>query len=162
MCRAAEGSKGLSGGRIALHACVARRVDSMRAQHAFTVSAMLRLCSGSAIEMGACLCVSQDSACGAEGAWHCWAPPNCWLTSVLYIVRGPSSKPRACAGGNIRLVAALAEGLPIMYNSPVQEIRHCATGVAVRTPSHEFRGGLVACTLQQAQHIVRLSTHWPV
>ena len=43
-------------------------------------------------------------------------------------------------GGNIRLVAALAEGLPILYNSPVQEVRHCSTGVAVRTPAQEFRG----------------------
>ena len=37
-------------------------------------------------------------------------------------------------------MAALAEGMPIVYNSPVREIRHCSTGVAVRTPAHEFRG----------------------
>ena len=47
-----------------------------------------------------------------------------------------------CAGGNIRLVAALAEGVPIMYNSPVREIRHCSTSVAVHTPAHEFRGAI--------------------
>ena len=38
------------------------------------------------------------------------------------------------------MVAALAEGTPVMYNSVVNEVRYCASGVAVRTDSHEFRG----------------------
>jgi hypothetical protein len=44
------------------------------------------------------------------------------------------------AGGNIRLVAAMAEGLPVMYNSVVREIRYSSSGVAVRTDMHEFAG----------------------
>lgn len=43
-------------------------------------------------------------------------------------------------GGNLRLVAALTEGLPIMYNSVVKEIRYSKNRVAVRTTNHEFQG----------------------
>ena len=45
-----------------------------------------------------------------------------------------------CTGGNLRLVAALTEGLPIMYNSVVKEIRYSKNRVAVRTATHEFQG----------------------
>lgn len=48
--------------------------------------------------------------------------------------------PAVCTGGNIRLVSALTEGLPVLYNSVVREIRYSAAGVAVRTDLHEFTG----------------------
>jgi hypothetical protein len=34
----------------------------------------------------------------------------------------------------------MAEGLPILYNSVVREIRYSSKGVAVRTDLHEFAG----------------------
>ena len=38
-------------------------------------------------------------------------------------------------------MAALAEGVPILYNSVVKNIRYSAEGVAVRTANkHEFTG----------------------
>ena len=53
----------------------------------------------------------------------------------------------APAGGNVRLVAALAKDVPILYNSVVQEVRYCQYGVAVRTATHEFRGECLPATL---------------
>eukprot|EP00884_Botryococcus_braunii_P000714 jgi/Botrbrau1/10643/Bobra.53_2s0002.1 len=50
-------------------------------------------------------------------------------------------------GGNIRLVSALTEGLPILYNSVVREVRYSAAGVAVRTDLHEFTGDAVVVTV---------------
>ncbi|KAK9918934.1 hypothetical protein WJX75_008165 [Coccomyxa subellipsoidea] len=50
-------------------------------------------------------------------------------------------------GGNLRLVAALTEGLPIMYNSVVKEIRYSKNRVAVRTATHEFQGDAVLVTV---------------
>ena len=49
---------------------------------------------------------------------------------------------RALAGGNLRLVAALAEGLPVVYNSVVTNVTYSAKGVAVRAAGREFRGQL--------------------
>ena len=48
-------------------------------------------------------------------------------------------------GGNLRLVAALAEGLPIVYNSVVTHICYSGKGVAVRTAEREYRGQPHSC-----------------
>ena len=37
-------------------------------------------------------------------------------------------------------MAALLEGLPVVYNSVVKRIRYCAKGVSVSTATHEFKG----------------------
>ncbi|KAK9814743.1 hypothetical protein WJX72_010741 [[Myrmecia] bisecta] len=50
-------------------------------------------------------------------------------------------------GGNLRLVAGLAKGLPIFYNSPVQEIRYCQSGVVVQTPTHALKGDAVVVSV---------------
>ncbi|KAK9804501.1 hypothetical protein WJX73_000258 [Symbiochloris irregularis] len=50
-------------------------------------------------------------------------------------------------GGNIRLVAALAEGTPVMYNSVVTQICASREGVAVRTATHEFKGDAVVVSV---------------
>ena len=52
------------------------------------------------------------------------------------------------SGGNLRVVAALAEGTPVAYNSVVREVRCCCGGVAVRTATHEFKGE--PCILMEA------------
>ena len=44
------------------------------------------------------------------------------------------------AGGNIRLVAGLAEGLPILYNSVVRDIHYSESRVRVSTASKSFEG----------------------
>ena len=44
------------------------------------------------------------------------------------------------AGGNLRLVAALADGLPIFYNSVVSRIQHGADSVAVEAGGRTFKG----------------------
>ena len=46
------------------------------------------------------------------------------------------------AGGNMRLVEALAEGLPVLYNSVVTDVAYSAAGVCVRTASHQVTGEL--------------------
>lgn len=46
----------------------------------------------------------------------------------------------AHAGGNIRLVAGMAEGLPIIYNSVVQEVEYSDIKVRVSTASTSFEG----------------------
>ena len=46
----------------------------------------------------------------------------------------------ALAGGNIRLVAGMAEGLPIIYNSVVQEVEYSDSKVRVSTASTSFEG----------------------
>ena len=43
-------------------------------------------------------------------------------------------------GGNLRLVAALAEGLPIFYNSIVSRIQYAEDGVMVQAGGRSFRG----------------------
>ncbi|BDA49228.1 Lysine-specific histone demethylase 1 homolog 1 [Coccomyxa sp. Obi] len=50
-------------------------------------------------------------------------------------------------GGNLRLVAGLTDGLPIMYNSVVKEIRYSTKRVAVKTATHEFQGDAVLVTV---------------
>lgn len=49
---------------------------------------------------------------------------------------------RACgrAGGNLRLVEALAEGLPVMYNSVVTDVAYSRAGVRVQTAGGAFTG----------------------
>lgn len=46
-------------------------------------------------------------------------------------------------GGNVRLVAALAEGVPVLYNSVVKRIRYCSAGVEVDTDGVTYAGALV-------------------
>lgn len=48
----------------------------------------------------------------------------------------------ACAatGGNLRLVAALAEGLPVLYNTVVTDVEYSASGVSLMTATHEIQG----------------------
>lgn len=42
--------------------------------------------------------------------------------------------------GNVRLVSALAEGLPVVYNSVVKRVRYCAAGVEVDTDGVTYAG----------------------
>lgn len=74
------------------------------------------------------------------------------------------------AGGNIRLVAALAEGLPVLYNSVVTEVRCSASGAVVRTHNHEFQGeqrihsccsSVVCCGSSALAGAVARSVRWP-
>lgn len=44
------------------------------------------------------------------------------------------------AGGNLRLVAAMAEGLPIFYNSIVSRIQYAEDGVMVQAGGRSFKG----------------------
>ena len=44
------------------------------------------------------------------------------------------------AGGNLRLIAAMTEGVPVIYNSRVKKIVYAADGVAVQTDTHVFKG----------------------
>lgn len=50
----------------------------------------------------------------------------------------------------MRLVAALLEGLPVVYNSVVKRIRYCAKGVSVSTATHEFKGTHLLLSAHQA------------
>ena len=43
-------------------------------------------------------------------------------------------------GGNIRLVAGLASGLPLVYNSVVHGIEYSEDRVRVKTASRSFEG----------------------
>lgn len=43
-------------------------------------------------------------------------------------------------GGNVRLVAALAEGVPVVYNSAVKQVRYCSAGVEVDTEGVTYKG----------------------
>ena len=54
------------------------------------------------------------------------------------------SEAHSCplAGGNIRLVAGLAAGLPIIYNSVVQSIEYSEDRVRVSAGSRSFEGNL--------------------
>lgn len=42
----------------------------------------------------------------------------------------------------MRLVEALAEGLPVLYNSVVTDVAYSTAGVCVRTASHQVTGAL--------------------
>lgn len=44
------------------------------------------------------------------------------------------------AGGNMRLVEALAEGLPVVYNSVATDIAYSGSGVRVNTATSSTRG----------------------
>ena len=48
------------------------------------------------------------------------------------------------AGGNVRLVAALADGLPIFYNSVVSRVQYGPGGVHVTAGGRTFKGALLA------------------
>ena len=45
------------------------------------------------------------------------------------------------AGGNLRLVEALADGLPVVYNSVVTDVVHSRTGVRVHTSAGAYYTG---------------------
>ena len=62
--------------------------------------------------------------------------------SALHCVPQDAGNIALCAGGNLRLVAALAEGVPIAYNSVVRRIAYSRAGVTVRTAEREFKGEL--------------------
>ncbi|KAK9846501.1 hypothetical protein WJX81_005367 [Elliptochloris bilobata] len=49
-------------------------------------------------------------------------------------------------GGNMRLVEALAEGLPVLYNSVVTDVAYSSGGVSVQTATHRFTGDAVVVT----------------
>ncbi|KAL6531688.1 Lysine-specific histone demethylase 1 1 [Orobanche minor] len=49
-------------------------------------------------------------------------------------------------GGNERLVAALAEDLPIFYERPVQSVRYGSNGVIVYASGQEYQSDMVLCT----------------
>lgn len=49
-------------------------------------------------------------------------------------------------GGNVRLVSALAEGVPIFYGKQVHTIRYGTSGVQVVTPTQVFEGDMALCT----------------
>jgi len=46
-------------------------------------------------------------------------------------------------GGDLRLLEALAEGLPIMYNTPARLVQYCASGVSSTSRSAASRLGAV-------------------
>ncbi|KAH7427187.1 hypothetical protein KP509_10G033500 [Ceratopteris richardii] len=50
-------------------------------------------------------------------------------------------------GGNVRLVSALAEGVPILYGKQVHTIRYSASGVQVVTANQVFEGDMALCTV---------------
>ena len=75
----------------------------------------------------------------------CWQ--RCGLLShLLCCINSPGRELALCsarvahAGGNIRLVAGMAEGLPIVYNSVVQEIEYSDSRVRVSTASTSYEG----------------------
>jgi len=49
-------------------------------------------------------------------------------------------------GCNGRWVQALAQGIPVLYNHPVTEVRYCKTGVAVHAASKVFHADAVVVT----------------
>ncbi|XP_009117559.1 lysine-specific histone demethylase 1 homolog 2 [Brassica rapa] len=51
------------------------------------------------------------------------------------------------AGGNWRLINALAEGLPILYGKRVDAIRYGDRGVEVVSGSQRFQGDMILCTV---------------
>ena len=72
---------------------------------------------------------------------------RCGLFSpLLCCAKGPVGELALCsacvahAGGNIRLVAGMAEGLPIIYNSVVQEVEYSDSKVRVSTASTSYEG----------------------
>ena len=50
-------------------------------------------------------------------------------------------------GGNVRLVSALAEGIPIFYGKQVHTIRYGSSGVQVITTNQVFEGDMALCTV---------------
>lgn len=52
-------------------------------------------------------------------------------------------------GGNLRLIAALTQGVPVIYNSRVKKIAYAADGVAVQTDKHVFKGALLDMKLSE-------------
>lgn len=50
-------------------------------------------------------------------------------------------------GGNVKLVSALAEGIPIFYGKQVHTIRYGTSGVQVITPHQVFEGDMALCTV---------------
>ncbi|MEW5303197.1 MAG: hypothetical protein WDW36_005913 [Sanguina aurantia] len=51
------------------------------------------------------------------------------------------------AGGNVRLVEGLAEGLPVFYDCSVTNIAHSGAGVVVSTSAGTFKAHAAVCTL---------------
>ena len=49
------------------------------------------------------------------------------------------------AGGNARLVEALADGLPIVYNSVVDRVQYAGNGVKVHAGGRIYEGENVPC-----------------
>lgn len=50
-------------------------------------------------------------------------------------------------GGNMRLVAALADGVPVLYNCPAQLVQYSSQGVAVHTQEGLFAADAVVVTV---------------
>ncbi|VFQ68442.1 unnamed protein product [Cuscuta campestris] len=50
-------------------------------------------------------------------------------------------------GGNERLVRALAEDVPVVYERPVESVRYGVDGVLVYAGSQEYRADMVLCTV---------------
>jgi lysine-specific histone demethylase 1 len=51
------------------------------------------------------------------------------------------------AGGNLRLIEALAEGLPVFYNSPARLLQYSKQGVAVHTDAGVFQADAALVTV---------------
>ena len=74
--------------------------------------------------------------------WQCFG----LLSHLLCCTNGPGRELALCsaylahAGGNVRLVAGMAEGLPIIYNSVVQEVEYSDSKVRVSTASTSYEG----------------------
>ena len=68
------------------------------------------------------------------------------LSHLICYANGPGRELALCsaylahAGGNVRLVAGMAEGLPIIYNSVVQEVEYSDSKVRVSTASTSYEG----------------------
>jgi lysine-specific histone demethylase 1 len=117
------------------------------------------------ISLGQTLETLREEACIAEAAaerqlldWHLanLEYANAGLLSELSLAYWDQDDPYEMggdhcflAGGNIRLVSALAEGIPIFYGKQVHTIRYgsSAGGVQVITPGQVFEGDAVLCTV---------------
>ena len=52
---------------------------------------------------------------------------------------GFAKRRYCCAGGNLRLIAALAQNLDIWYNARVQEVAYSEKGVLVKLPNMKVK-----------------------
>lgn len=73
----------------------------------------------------------------ASGLEQCGRLETRYETTLLQLI---DCHDYCSTGGNIRLVAGLAKGLPILYNSVVQDIECCEDRVRVSTASTSFEG----------------------